>query len=39
VTSANAEGGVCVPLPQCVLRVFKQDLDIYLKQYFCKRGR
>lgn len=39
VTSAYAEGGVCVPLPQCVLRVFKQDLDIYLKQYFCKSGR
>jgi len=39
VKSANAEGGVCVPLPQCVLRAFKQDLDIYLKQYFCKSGR
>lgn len=38
-TSTYPEGGVCVPLPQCVLRVFKQDLDIYLKQYFCKSGR
>ncbi|KDR14117.1 uncharacterized protein LOC110834827 [Zootermopsis nevadensis] len=36
-TSAYLGGGVCVPLPQCVLRVFRQDLDIYLKEYFCTR--
>ncbi|XP_069668862.1 inter alpha-trypsin inhibitor, heavy chain 4-like isoform X2 [Periplaneta americana] len=35
-TSGNSqEEEVCVPLPQCVLRAFSQDMDTYLKQYFC----
>lgn len=38
-TSAYPGAGVCVPLPQCVLRVFRQDLDIYLKKYFCTHDR
>ncbi|PNF26797.1 hypothetical protein B7P43_G17389 [Cryptotermes secundus] len=38
-TSAYAGDGVCVPLPQCVLRVFRYDFDIYLKQYFCTSDR
>ncbi|KAJ9598936.1 hypothetical protein L9F63_010530, partial [Diploptera punctata] len=34
-SGAVQEPGLCVPLPQCVLRIFSKDIDMYLNQYFC----